>query len=82
MRIQGIWNCPDEDQEVGAKHINEPKKPIDEDARDLVDLEDVSDTEHTNESTEHTDEANEDNPIEELLLKRLVYWTYYWIKCI
>ena len=23
MRIQGIWDCPDQDQEVGAKHINE-----------------------------------------------------------
>ena len=23
MRIQGIWGCPDQDQEVGAKHINE-----------------------------------------------------------
>ena len=22
MRIQGIWDCPDQDQEVGAKHIN------------------------------------------------------------
>ena len=38
MRIQGIWDCPD--QEVGAKHINEiemfqmtsrePMEPIDE----------------------------------------------------
>ena len=23
MRIQGIWDCPDQEQEVGAKHINE-----------------------------------------------------------
>ena len=23
MRIQDIWDCPDRDQEVGAKHINE-----------------------------------------------------------
>ena len=54
MRIQGIWDCPDQDQEVGAKHINEterfqlasrePMEPIDEDAGDLVDLENVSDS--------------------------------------
>ena len=47
MRIQGIWDCPDQDQEVGAKHINktemfqmtcrEPMEPIDEEARNLVD---------------------------------------------
>ena len=24
MRIQGIWDCPDQDQEVGAKHNNGP----------------------------------------------------------
>ena len=39
-RIHGIWDCLDQDQEVGAKHINEtemsqltskePMKPIDE----------------------------------------------------
>ena len=39
MSIQGIWDCPDQDQEVGAKHINEtgmfqltskePMEPID-----------------------------------------------------
>ena len=39
MIIQGIWNCPDQNQEVGAKHINqtemfkmtsqEPMEPID-----------------------------------------------------
>ena len=23
MRIQAIWDCSDQDQEVGAKHINE-----------------------------------------------------------
>ena len=23
MRVQGIWDCPDQDQEVGAKHIKE-----------------------------------------------------------
>ena len=23
IRIQGIWDCPDRDQEVRAKHINE-----------------------------------------------------------
>ena len=38
MWIQGIWDCPDQDQEVGAKHINgtemfqmtsrEPMEPI------------------------------------------------------
>ena len=74
MRIQGIWDCPDQDQEVGAKHINEtemfqmtsrePMEPIDEEAGDLVELEDVSESEHTNDSTQRTNEANEDNPDE------------------
>ena len=51
MRIQGIWDCPDQDQEVGAKHINETEmfqmtsrelmEPLDEEAGDLGDLEDV-----------------------------------------
>ena len=72
MRIQGIWDCPDQDQEVGAKHINEtemfqmtsrePMEPIDEEAGDLVDLEDVSESEHTQETTDHTDEEKGDNP--------------------
>ena len=26
MRIQGFWDCPDQDQEVRAKHINETKR--------------------------------------------------------
>ena len=61
MRIQGIWDSLDQDQEVGAKHINEtemfqmtsrePMEPIDEEAGDLVELEDVSESEHTNDST-------------------------------
>mgnify|MGYP000721700939 CR=1 FL=1 len=67
MRIQGIWGCPDQDQEVGAKHNNEterfqitsrePMEPIDEEARDLVDLEDVSKSKHTHDSTEHVGDA-------------------------
>ena len=70
-RIQGIWDCPDQDQEVGAKHINEterfqitssePMEPIVEEATNLVDLEDVSKSEHTHDSTEHVGDANEDN---------------------
>mgnify|MGYP000055280134 CR=1 FL=1 len=61
MRIQGIWDCPDQDQEVGAKHINETKmfqmtsretmEIMDEEAGDLVDLEDESEFEQTHEST-------------------------------
>ena len=61
MRIQGIWDCPNQDQEVGAKHINEtemfqmtsrePMEPIDEEVGDLVELEDVLESEHTNDST-------------------------------
>jgi hypothetical protein len=71
MRIQGIWDCPDQDQEVGAKHINEterfqmtsrePMEPIDEDAGDLVDLEDVIEFEHMHGSAEQTINATEDN---------------------
>ena len=62
MRIQGIWDCPDQDQEVGAKHINETEmfqltsrelmEPIHEDGGDLVDLEDVLESEQTQDSVE------------------------------
>ena len=71
IRIQGIWNCPNQDQEVGAKHINEtkmfqmscrePMEPIDKEARDLIDLEDVLESEHCNESTYHTEDVNDEN---------------------
>ena len=81
MRMQGIWGCPDQDQEVGAKHINEtqmfqmtfrePKEPIDEEAGDLVELEEVLESEHTNNSTQRTDEANEDNPDERANLEEM-----------
>jgi hypothetical protein len=74
MRIQGIWDCPDQDQEVGAKHINEterfqmtsrePMEPIDEDAGDLVDLEDVTEChEHMHGSMEQTINATEEESI-------------------
>ena len=46
MRIQGIWDCPDQDQEVGV----------------LGDLEDVSESEQTQESAAHTEEDKGDNP--------------------
>ena len=69
MRIQDIWDCPDQDQEVGAKHINEtemfqltsrePMEPIDK-GGDLVDLEDVLQSEQMLDSTELTKEANAD----------------------
>ena len=26
MRINGIWECPDADQEVGAKHVGDTKR--------------------------------------------------------
>ena len=71
MRIQGIWDCPDQDQEVGAKDINEnerfqmtlrePMEPIDEEVGDLVDLEDVPDSEHMHSSAEQTIDAIEDH---------------------
>ena len=68
MRIQGIWDCPDQDQEVGAKHINEtemfqltsrePMEPIDEEGGDLVDLEDVPESEQTQDSVEQTEQVD------------------------
>ena len=71
MRIQGIWDYPDQDQEVEAQHINEtkrfqmtlrePMEPIDEESGHLVDLEDVSESKHTHDSTEHVGNANEDH---------------------
>ena len=70
MRIQGIWDCLDQDQEVG--HINEtkmfqmtsrePMEPIDEEVGDLMDLEDLLQSEHTQETKEHTDEEKGYNP--------------------
>ena len=71
MRIQGIWDCPDQDQEVTAKPINEtqmfqitsrePMEPIDEEAGDLANLEDVSESKHANETTERIEDVNEEN---------------------
>ena len=71
MRIQGIWDYPDQDQEVGTKHINktqmfqttsrEPMEFIDEEAGDLVDLKDVSESEHANKSAECTDKVRYEN---------------------
>ena len=50
MRINGIWECPDADQEVGAKHVGdtervqtasrEPMPPIADEAGELGDLND------------------------------------------
>ena len=71
MRIQGIWDCPDQDQEVGAKHINEtemfqmtsrePREPIDEEVGVLGDLEDVLESEQTQDTTDQTEEDKGDN---------------------
>ena len=71
MRITGIWDCPDQDQEVGAKHINEtemfqmtsrePMEPIDEEAGELVDLEDEAQFDHTSDSGELGDDTNENS---------------------
>ena len=71
MRIQGIWDFPDQNQEVGTKHINktemfqmtsrEPMEHIDEEAGDLGDLEDVSESEQTQETTDYTEEEKGEN---------------------
>ena len=45
MRIQGIWDCPDQDQEVGV----------------LGDLEDVSESEQTQDTVDQTEEDKGDN---------------------
>ena len=72
MRIQGIWDCPDQDQEVGAKHINETEmfqmtsrehmEPIDEEAGVLGDLEDVPESEQTQDTADQTEEDKGENP--------------------
>ena len=82
MRIQGIWDCPDLDQEVRAKHINEIEmfqmtsrelmEPLDEEAGDLGDLEDVSESEPTQETTDHMHEDKGDNPDQRLSPEELV----------
>ena len=93
MNIQGIWDCPNQDQEVGAKHINdtkmfqmtskEPMELIDEEVGDLVELEYVSESKHTSDSIECTDKANEDNPNERANPEEsALIQTYYWIECI
>ena len=71
MRILDIWDCLDQDQVVGAKHINEtemfqmtsrePLELIDKEVGDLVDLEDVSESEHANYSAEHIKDGNDEN---------------------
>ena len=92
MRIQGIWDCLDQDQEVGAKHINETEmfqmtsrermEPIDEEARDVVDLEDVSSPNILMILLSILTNPMRTIPIKELVLKSLVYRTYCWIECI
>ena len=68
MRIQGIWDCLDQDQEFGTNHINEtkmfeltsrePMEPIDEEGGDLVDLGDVPESEQTQDSVEQTEQVD------------------------
>ena len=68
MRIQGIWDYPDQDQEVGAKHINEtemfqlasrePMEPINEEGCDLVDLEDAPGSDQIQDSVEETEHVD------------------------
>ena len=50
MRLRALWECPDQDEEVGAKHIadtkrfqpasREPIPPLAGEPRELVELED------------------------------------------
>ena len=80
MSIQGIWDCRDQDQEVGTKHINEmfqmtsrePMEPIDGEAGDLDDLEDMSESEQTKESADHTEEEKGGNPYQSVSPVQLV----------
>ena len=72
MRINGIWECPDADQEVGAKHVGEteryqiasrePMPPLANEAGELGDLQD----EPLSDPTMHGEEENENsNQVEE-----------------
>ena len=68
MRINGIWECPDADQEVGAKHVGdteryqcasrEPMPPLANEAGELGDLEDEPICKLSNHGEE--DEPNEE----------------------
>ena len=50
MRIKALWECLDQDEEVGAKHIvdteqfqtasHEPISPLADELRELIDLDD------------------------------------------
>ena len=73
MRINGIWECPDADQEVGAKHIGdterfqsasrEPMPPLGTEAGELGELEDEPPCDSSRHGEE--DEPDSSNPAEE-----------------
>ena len=72
MRINGIWECPDADQEVGAKHVGdtervqtasrEPMPPLADEAGELGDLNDelIIDPNHPSNDPAN-DGANQDD---------------------
>ena len=68
MRINGIWECPDADQEVGAKHVGdteryqcasrEPMPPLANEAGELGEL---NDAEPMCDSTVHGEEEEQND---------------------
>ena len=76
MRINGIWECPDADQEVGAKHVGdteryqcasrEPMPPLANEAGELGELKDEPMSNPSfleqgeEDNDEHSNQADED----------------------
>ena len=78
MRIQGKWDCSEQDQESKpSTSIWEPMEPIDEEPIDLVDLEDVTDSKHMHGSAEQTIDATEDHLEQSNHPKEPVPWLAY-----
>ena len=74
MRINGIWECPDADQEVGARHVghtekyqlasSEPMPPLANESGELGELEDEPMHDLLGEENVHVDD-DMSNPVEE-----------------
>ena len=81
MRINGIWECPDADQEVGAKHVGdteryqlasrEPMPPLANEAGDLGELKDEPICDSTlhgageDQTEEHSNHVDDDDALDD-----------------
>jgi hypothetical protein len=73
MRINGIWECPDADEEVGAKQIGnterfqaasgEPMPPLANEAGEFGDLEDAPSCEPLGHDNDELPQQTSDQPV-------------------